>query len=317
MGLIGNMRHDHLHVRRSPTKAHPAVLCAFALALIAAASACNPERLVIVQVENSDIAEAMIETLQVSTSLRQQPELVRVTRDGGMVKFPVEIGIYIPRSVGSLAVTILAMDRDGMVVGHGTTVVDQQILLTNPVHLCPGPDGNCPEPPPPVDAGCTTGDDGGVVADGGTVDPGPPSAQCVDYCARLMDPDLGCPELYPSLQVCQAVCTLDPDADLSCRLNELSSRPDHPKNCAGAAIVSSTTCDPPCVSYCNLWDAICADFRPGQIRPDQRCYDICISSIGSSPEALACRSGWLARATLNRIYCDWALPALRCGAECP
>ncbi|HET6146163.1 MAG TPA: hypothetical protein VFH68_01415 [Polyangia bacterium] len=280
--------------------------------MAAAVAACNPERLVIVEVENDDIAEEMIATLDVSTNLRPEADSIRVIKDGMMVKFPVEIGIYIPRGVSSLMVTVFAKDQQGMVVGHGSTRIDQVNFFTNRVHLCPGSDGKCPEPPPP-DAGCSAGADGGVVADGGAVTTEPPSDECVNYCQQIMKPEADCPGLYPSPQACLTECALAGFPNLEvCRLGHLNSGESQNVKCAAAAIVS-TACDSLCGIYCQIWTATCGELH----REVTNCGEICAEFQGSNQEALPCRLHWLAQATLNRTFCDWTLPGLRCGGGCP
>ena len=315
MGLIGNMRHDHLHARSFPARTHAACFLALGLALAAGAGACSAERLVLVQVHNDDIAEKMIDRLEVTTPLRHAPDSISVMRDGGMVKFPVEIGIYVPRGVANLAVTVLAVDGD-TVVGHGDVTIDDGRLQTNPVHLCPGVAEDCPvKPQDPVDAGCTTGDDGGVIADGGPVTTDGSSGNCINYCQLLMS-DTGCPELYGSGQVCETVCALasvNAAVDLSCQARLLGDTgATHEDKCRGGGIVSPVCL--PCGPFCDVWTAACG--TPSQTRD---CYDTCSHNFGNASDStatLACYSGWLTRATQNRTYCQWTLPGLRCGGGC-
>ena len=313
------MRHDHFHAKAVRAKAHLvkahralhlALLPAIAGALALAGGACNAERLLIIKVTNEHIATAMIETLLVSTNLHSTAESIPVTSDGGMVPFPVEIGIYIPRGVSTLMVTVSAMNG-GQEVARGTRLIDVSFVGLEVV-LCPRGAGSteweCPVTAPSADAGCSTGDDGGTIADGGAVvTADPPSQYCIDYCQSLTSE---CPDLYGSPDVCKTVCALasvdGTVVDLGCQLRLLNSADaSHDEKCSGAGIISPV-CGP-CVAFCNVWTAACGD-------PSQT--DDCFAACQDFTTTLACYSGWLTRATMNRTYCRWTLPGLQCGAAC-
>jgi hypothetical protein len=111
--------------------------------------------------------------------------------------------------------------------------------------------------------------DGGPNADGGATDAGdsgePSESLCESYCDTVMDACTGNFAVYPSLEVCLAVCEKLPlgeegDSEgnsVQCRYRAARSLTEPPADCPAAGPGGAGRCGDNCEAYCGLMDAVC------------------------------------------------------------
>jgi hypothetical protein len=331
--------------------------CLAALAAAALGAGCSSERLVVVTLDAEDSVKPLITELSVTSTVHPAPQKLGVGADGAASPaFPFKLGIYVPHDTTVLSVTVDGLSASGATVATGSgefDMLDRQVVHFDsmPVCLSPGGTGQCTLPgddgggaPDAGDAGAgdagddagagDAGDDAGagdasddaggacpapgatVSFDGG-VDAGvavPPD--CDTYCATVIP---ACPMMFPSTDVCRAMCALSTDnpvsennADLACRETPMQLGPSP---CMEASLITGIFCTPgTCPIYCQMGAAIC-----GSAFPDSHdCYSLCNSIAQGEPGAatgntMECRMTALEQALVDKSFCAWALPAPACG----
>jgi hypothetical protein len=106
------------------------------------------------------------------------------------------------------------------------------------------------------DAGADAGEDAGDA---------PAPSLCDEYCASVLDKCTGNYAVYPSLEVCLAVCAQLPPGDegdsegnsVQCRLRAARQVTEQPADCPAAGPGGAGRCGENCESYCGLMDALC------------------------------------------------------------
>jgi hypothetical protein len=209
-------------------------------------------------------------------------------------------------------------------------MLDKQVVHFDNPPLCLSPDGtgDCTLPAPASSAGAVDSGDAGdagaacpavgatVSFDGG-VDAGVEvPSDCDTYCGKVM---LLCPTMFPSTDVCRAMCALsgvDSDAPdgsaLACR--ETSIQPG-PTRCMDSSLITEINCTPGlCPVYCVLGRAICGSAFP----EPADCAVSCAGTAQGEPgdaggNTLECRVAALEQALVDKSFCAWAAPAPTCG----
>ncbi|HEY1533342.1 MAG TPA: hypothetical protein VGF76_04975 [Polyangiaceae bacterium] len=133
--------------------------------------------------------------------------------------------------------------------------------------------------------GAALGEAGAAGADAG------PSAQCQDYCTRIMALCTKPNEAYADISTCLGICALIPPGSaiektgnsLVCRLNQLaiqespSAEPSSlAEACARSGPGGNGACGTDCESYCQLYKAACQADQPN-LTSEQYDQDTCVS----------------------------------------
>jgi len=298
-------------------------------AILGLLPACQPERLIVIQVDRDDPLKGNAGISIAKLEARKGPDFehaqhLNVTDgDGGSTIFPAFLGIYLRERSGPLKVKVFAYDaaddrspvaggeRDGLMLDDERTqqffAATEEVLL----HSCKD-NPLCGNSPP-------DGGDGGGDADAGTdaapFDAGMIPPACTEYCATVINT---CPTLYPRGQPqCEKSCAgadIDPGG-LPCLIQQASIA-SGPEQCLAASLLSAV-CTNGCRNYCKLGSLVCGD----QLFPNQDCMTKCRAlppGDAESPrgdDSLLCRVSWLQDAFDNRSLCARALPAGPCQAQ--
>jgi hypothetical protein len=130
-----------------------------------------------------------------------------------------------------------------------------------------------------------SGDAGAAGADSG------PSAQCQDYCARIMALCTKPNEAYADISTCLGICALLPPGSpiektgntLACRVNQLAIQESPsaeaatlPEACARSGPGGNGACGSNCESYCQLYKAACLADQP-DLTSAQYDQDTCVA----------------------------------------
>jgi hypothetical protein len=296
---------------------------------------CQPDRLVIVTVEQGDAGDVV--QLEVTTDLNgaptwRGPDLV--PGQGASLVFPFQLGIYYPRDAQTLTVVVhgivgglrvaggeISFPLPGDVGGVTEGLVLRRCAQPMPMSEQPLPMKACPPPAdqnPPMQPLCFDGDGGAPEAGAGR-DAGPdaqaPPAECAPYCAKAL---AACPTMFASLEGCLGLCAASGHApdELMCLEQHLA----FPGLCTEGSLPSPLCGSEPCEIYCRLAVDLCGAQLPADQRDVTSCFAACKASAvdpgapgDHDVDTIQCRVRWLERALTDDRYCPSALLAPMCG----